>query len=175
MYVPLRLSTQWQNLFQNWNACVYSNAEILQSTITGISLGFKCTCSIVVDEAREVMYFACSESNMIVIATLDGRHICPVGSMGAVPLKFRWPMGLFQDKSSDIYVAYKCNMRIQSLSPHLLFKKECRWQVRTQEVAIDSDNNLHVATSSGMGILGSEVNYGDGRSCKDVPLVYAEL
>ena len=71
-------------------------------------------------------------------------------------------MGLCQDQVSNIYVADDDNQRVQVLGPDLTFKKEFKCQGRPFGVAVDSHGSVHIATTSGMEIFGSELKYGNG-------------
>ena len=172
---PTYLCTSHRNgdifvTLNNGDIHVYSEAGVLKSVFSGATLDISSAHSIVLDEEREIMYVACSNNNKVVKATLDGKLLSSVGSLGADPLQFSWPMALCCDQSTsgNIYVADQNNTRIQVLGPDLTFKKELKCHDSTRGMAMDSLGNVHVATASGVKVLNTELNYSNGRSCGDI-------
>ena len=156
----------------NGDVCIYSEEGVQKSVINGANLGISSGRGIVVDEESEVMYIACADGNKVIKATVDGKLISSVGSVGSNSLQFSWPMGLCHDvaTSSNIYVADQNNTRVQVLGPDLAFKKEIKCQDSTRGVAMDSVGNVHIATSEGVKVLDSELEYSNGRSCGDIAI-----
>ena len=155
----------------NGNVAIYSKQGVLRSTIAGSSLGVLDPGGIVVDEHNGIMYITCYKRCKVVMATLDGKLISSIGSLGSGHLQFYTPMGLCLDAAGNLYVADYGNKRVQVLGPDLVFKKEVRCQSETSGVAVDSLGDLYVATNAGLEKVTDKIQTCSNRgSCGDVAI-----